>query len=114
MSEELNEDNMPHAPTRRLRRDNAYTRSTAGDSDATSSSASATSSGPKMGGNARRKLEARRRLAKEVEEGIAAAHEEDPDLRAKDADLRLLNVSTLKRVGGGGGGGGRMGVCPYN
>lgn len=41
----------------------------------------------------RRKLEARRRLAREVEEGVAAAHENDPDLQNKDADLRLLNVS---------------------
>ena len=46
----------------------------------------------------------RRRLATEVEEGIRAAHQEDPDLRAKDADLKLLNVRLGRVMGGGGGG----------
>lgn len=34
-----------------------------------------------------------RRLAREVEGGLLAAHEGDPDLRKKDDDLKLLNVS---------------------
>lgn len=49
-----------------------------------------------------RKLEATRRrqrrrllLAKEVEEGVRAAHQKDPDLQVKDADLRLLNVRDI-------------------
>lgn len=40
----------------------------------------------------RRRLEARRRLAVEVEQGVKAAHDEDPDLKEKDKDLRLLKV----------------------
>lgn len=41
----------------------------------------------------RRKLETRRRLAIEVEQGVKAAHDEDPELKEKDEDLCLLKVS---------------------
>lgn len=63
------------------------------------------SSGSRRQKGANRKLEVRRRLAAEVEQGVAAAHEEDPDLRNKDTDLRLLNVGSwggrAARVWGG-------------
>ena len=46
------------------------------------------------GAGSGRKLEvARSLLAREVEEGVASSRANDPDLEAKDADLRLLNVS---------------------
>lgn len=34
----------------------------------------------------------RRRLAKDVEEGVSSARLEDPDIDAKDSDIRLLQV----------------------
>ena len=52
--------------------------------------------------NARRSLtkseEAHRRLAQEVSEGIAAAYDRDPDMRAKGEDVRLLTVSAVSDV----------------
>lgn len=49
-----------------------------------------------------RDMEARRRLAAVVEEGIEKAYKEDPDLYNKDQDIRLLVVSfpdSIQRVG---------------
>lgn len=42
----------------------------------------------------------RRRLAEDVEEGVSRARLEDPDIDAKDSDIRLLQVctSTTRRV----------------
>lgn len=47
---------------------------------------------PRKGGLAR-KLEARRKLAVVVEAGIEQAKLSDPDINAKDEDIRLLSVS---------------------
>lgn len=41
--------------------------------------------------------DAHRRLAQEVSEGIEAAYDRDPDIRAKSEDVRLLNVSVASR-----------------
>lgn len=39
-----------------------------------------------------RQLSVRRRLAKEVEQGVKSARLDDPDIDAKDRDIRLLKV----------------------